>query len=66
MREFGEIYLIKENDMGVIKVDRIGIRQAVEEGCRDLIRDDKLAELVYIYIMLPLEDYLDDCEEDES
>lgn len=52
--------------MGVIKVNRIGIRQAVEEACRDLIRDDNLAELVYIYIMLPLEDYLDDCEEDES
>lgn len=52
--------------MEVIKVNRIDIRRVVEEACRDLIRDDNLAELVYIYIMLPLEDYLDDCEEDES
>lgn len=51
--------------MGVIEVNRIDIRRAVEDACHDLIRDEKLAEMVYIKIMRPLEDYLDDCEEGE-
>lgn len=56
---------LKENDMGVIKVNRIDIRRVVEDACHDLISDEKLAEMVYIKIMHPLEDYLDDCEEGE-
>ena len=54
----------KENDMEVIKVNRIGIRRVVEDACHDLISDEKLAEMVYIKIMHPLEDYLDDSEEE--
>ena len=54
-----------ENDMGVIKVNRIDVRRVVEDACHDLISDEKLAEMVYIKIMHPLEDYLDDCEEGE-
>lgn len=49
----------------ITKVTRLGIRQAVEEACHDLISDKKLADLLYIKIMTPLEDYLDDCEEGE-
>lgn len=48
-----------------IKVNRIDIRRTVEDACHDLISDEKLAEMVYIKIMNPLEDYLDDCEEGE-
>ena len=51
--------------MGVIKVKRIDVRRAVEGACKDLISDEKLAEMVYTKIMQPLEDYLDDCEEGE-
>lgn len=49
-----------------IKVNRIDIRRVVENACHDLISDEKLAEMVYIKIMHPLEDYLDDCEEIEK
>jgi len=48
-----------------IKVNRIDIRRVVEDACHDLISDKKLAEMLYIKIMQPLEDYLDDCEEVE-
>lgn len=51
--------------MGVIEVNRIDVRRVVENACYDLISDEKLAEMVYIKIMHPLEDYLDDCEEGE-
>lgn len=51
--------------MEVIKINRIDIRRVVEGACHDLISDEKLAEMVYIKIMHPLEDYLDDCEEGE-
>ena len=51
--------------MEAIKINRIDIRRVVENACHDLISDDKLAELVYIDIIIPLEDYLDDCEENE-
>ena len=51
--------------MEIIKVNRIGIRRVVEDACHDVIRDKKLAEMLYIKIMQPLEDYLDDCEEGE-
>ena len=50
--------------MGVIKVNRIDIRRAVEDACHDLISDDKLAEMLYVKIMHPLEDYLSDCEDE--
>lgn len=30
--------------MGVIKVNRIGIRRVVSDACHDLISDEKLAE----------------------
>lgn len=56
---------VKENDMEVIKVNRIDIRRVVEDACHDVIRDKKLAEMLYIKIIHPLEDYLDDCEEGE-
>lgn len=51
--------------MGVIEVNRIDVRRVVEDACYDLISDEKLAEMVYVKIMHPLEDYLDDCEEGE-
>lgn len=51
--------------MGVIKVKRIVIRRVVEDACHELISDDNIAERVYRKIMFPLEDYLDDCEEEE-
>lgn len=51
--------------MGVIKVDRIDIRRAVADACHEIISDEKLAEMVYIKIIHPLEEYLDDCEEGE-
>ena len=51
--------------MGVIKVNLIDISRVVEGACHDLISDEKLAEMVYIKIMHPLEDYLDDCWEYE-
>lgn len=57
--------LTKDNDMEVIKVNRIDIRRVVADACHELISDEKLAEMVYIKIMHPLEDYLDDCEEGE-
>lgn len=52
--------------MGVIKVKRIDVRRVVEDACYDLISDEKLAEMVYVKIMQPLEDYLDDCEEEKQ
>lgn len=52
--------------MEVIKVNRIDIRRAVADACHDLISDYKLAEMVYMKIMNPLEDYLDDCWEYEA
>ena len=51
--------------MGVIKVNRIDVRRVVSDACHDLISDDKIAEMVYMKIMHPLEDYLDDCWEYE-
>lgn len=51
--------------MGVIKVKRIDIRRVVSDACHELISDEKIAEMVYMKIMNPLEDYLDDCEEVE-
>ena len=51
--------------MGVIKINRIDIRRTVEDACHELTSDEKLAELLYVKIMNPLEDYLDDCEEGE-
>lgn len=51
--------------MEVIKINRIDIRRVVEDACHDLISDKKLAEMLYIKIMQPLEDYLDDCWEYE-
>ena len=51
--------------MGVIRINRINLRRVVEEACHDLISDKKIAEMVYIKIIDPLEDYLDDCEEGE-
>lgn len=51
--------------MGVIKVNRIDIRRVVSGACHDLISDEKLAEMVYVKIMHPLEYYLDDCWEYE-
>lgn len=57
--------IAEENDMGTIKLNRIDIRRVVEDACHDLISDKKLAEMLYIKIMQPLEDYLDDCEEGE-
>ena len=52
--------------MGVIKVNRIDIRRVVEDACHNLISDKKLAEMVYIKIMNPLEDYLSDCEDETN
>lgn len=51
--------------MGIIKVKRIDIRRVVSNACHDLINDEKIAEMLYIKIMNPLEEYLDDCEEGE-
>lgn len=51
--------------MEIIKVNRIDVRRVVSDACHELISDEKIAEMVYIKIMHPLEDYLDDCEEGE-
>ena len=51
--------------MEIIKVNRIGIRRVVSDACHELISDEKIAEMVYMKIMNPLEDYLDDCWEYE-
>ena len=51
--------------MGVIKVKRIDVRRIVSDACHELISDEKIAEMVYMKIMNPLEDYLEDCEEGE-
>ena len=51
--------------MGVIKVNRIGIRRVVSDACHELVSDKKIAEMIYMKIMQPLEDYLDDCWEYE-
>lgn len=36
--------IVISDDMGVIKVNRIGIRRVVSDACHDLISDEKLAE----------------------
>lgn len=51
--------------MDVIKIKRIDVRRVVSDACHELVSDKKIAEMIYMKIMQPLEDYLDDCEEGE-
>lgn len=51
------------------KFKRVEMRRVIDEACNDVIRDKKIAEELYMKIMMPLEDFLSDCEEgadDES
>ena len=45
------------------KFKRVEIRRVIEEACHDVIRDKEIADGLYAKIMMPLEDFLSDCEE---
>lgn len=45
-----------------IKVNRIEIRRTVHDACYGLITDGDIAEMVYMRVMVNLEDYLSNCE----
>lgn len=45
------------------KFKRVEIRRVIEEACHEVIRDKKIADELYAKIMMPLEDFLSDCEE---